>query len=523
MKKHKIKIIVAVMAVSVIALVALQIYWISNLIKIEEERFERTVNNSLLSVAEKLEKGEAAKSVVKKITGGKDNVLVFVKNDTSQNFNFHSTDSLKPFQIKVRDSAHKLGFGYKVTFTDDSVNGKSHVEIFESTTSPSKTKISNYLWLRNADTLTLQRDKLVQNVVTELVNVNTKKKIEDRLSVKELDKIIGHEFKNSGIDAEYYFGVNKIESDSLTLIKPGADIISLQNSSLRTLLFPAELFFNPNQLIVYFPNKKTYLLGSIGGMLALSIGLILVISFVFYNTLQMFMRQKKLTEIKNDLINNITHEFKTPISTISLACEALKEPDLTKEDSSVQRYTSIIKEENERLRLMVENLLNTAALEKESFHLSREEVELDDIIQKAILKFEETVKQKNGKLELSGIPSGIKLLGDKFHLINIFSNLIDNAVKYNECNPEIKIEIKKEIDAALVTVADNGIGIDKEHTNKIFDTFYRVPTGNIQNVRGNGIGLSYAKKIIEAHDGSISVKSQPGGGSVFVIKLKNLN
>ncbi len=519
MKKYKIKIIVTVMAVSVIALVALQIYWISSLIKIEEERFERTVNNLLLNVAAKLEKGEAAETVVKKITGGKDNVVVVVKSDTSQNFNFYSSDSLKPFQIKMRDSAHQLGFGYKVTYTEDSVKGKSHVEIFESTTSPSKTKTSNYLWLRKADTLALQRDQLVQNVVTELVNVNTKKEIEERLSVKELDKIIGDEFKNSGINTEYYFGVNKVESDSLTLIKPGANTTNLKKSNLRTLLFPAELFFNPNQLIIYFPNKKTYLLGSIGGMLALSIGLILIISFVFYSTLQMFMRQKKLTEIKNDLINNITHEFKTPISTISLACEALKEPDLIKEDSSVQRYTSIIKEENERLQLMVENLLTTAALEKESFHLSKEEVELDDIIQKSILKFEETIKQRNGKLEVTGTPSSIKLFGDKFHLINIFSNLIDNAIKYNESNPEIKIEIKKGIEAAFVTVSDNGIGIDKEHADKIFDTFYRIPTGNIQNVRGNGIGLSYAKKIIEAHDGSISVESVLGKGSRFKIKL----
>lgn len=520
MKKHKIKIIVAVMATSVTALIALQVYWISNLVKIEEERFERTVNNSLLNVTAKLEKGEAANAVVKKITGGKDDVVVVVKSGTPHNFNFHFADSLKPFQVKSRDSAHQLGFGYKVTYTDDTTKNKKHVEIFESSALPQKTKISNYVWSSQADTLMFQRNQLVQNVVTELVNVNTKKKIEDRLTVKQLDKMISEEFQNSGIDTKYFFAVNKIEGDSLTLIKPGADTISLKKSNFRTLLFPAELFFNPNQLIVYFPDQETYLLGSISGMLGLSIGLILIITAVFYNTLRMFVRQKKLTEIKNDLINNITHEFKTPISTISLACEALKEPDLMKESTSVNRYAAIIKEENERLRMMVENILNAAAMEKESFHLSKDEADIDDIIRKSVEKFEETIKQKNGGIDIIGIPSGIILNADKFHLINIISNLIDNAIKYNENNPEIKIVVRKEPGNAVIEISDNGIGIDKNHIEKIFGTFYRVPTGNIHNVRGNGIGLSYAKKIIEAHGGSISVKSQPGNGSLFEIKLK---
>lgn len=519
MKKHKLKIIVAVMSVSVISLIALQIYWISNLIKIEEERFERTVNNSLINITTKLEKNEAANAVVKKIAGGRNNVVVFVKGDTSYNYNVNYSDSLDPFHLKLMDSSYTNGFGYKVTYREDTLKNNKNVEILGRVTTIPKKRIQNYVWSTQTDTLMLNRNQLVQNVVTELVNVNAKKKIEDRLSVNQLDKIISDEFKNSGVDADYYFAVNKLDSDSLTLIKPGADTINLRNSNFRTLLYPAEMFFNPNQLIIYFPDQKTYLLGSIGGMLGLSIGLIVIITAVFYNTLQMFVRQKKITDIKNDLINNITHEFKTPISTISLACEALKEPDLVKEAGSVQKYTSIIKEENERLRLMVENLLNTAAFEKDSFHLSKSENDLDEIINKSVEKFEETLKQRNGKIEIEGIPSGIVLNSDKFHVINMISNLIDNAIKYNENNPEIKITVNKFSDKILISISDNGIGIDKEYANKIFDTFYRVPTGNIHNVRGNGIGLSYTKKIIEAHNGSVSVKSEPGKGSTFELTL----
>ena len=225
------------------------------------------------------------------------------------------------------------------------------------------------------------------------------------------------------------------------------------------------------------------------------------------------------------MINNITHEFKTPISTISIACEALNEPGLTKDTASVGKYSSIIKEENERLRMMVENILASAAFEVSpqngngSLHLSKENISLDEIINKALGKFEEALKQKNGEILFEGIPSGIIINADKFHFTNIISNLIDNAIKYNEQKPEIKVSVFRDSDSAIINIRDNGIGIAKENLDKIFDTFYRVPTGNIHNVRGNGIGLSYVKKIVVEHGGSISVKSALGKGSTFEIKV----
>ena len=517
MKERKIKIIVGLMSISVIGLIALQIYWMNNLIKIEEERFERSVNIALINTADKLEKLEATNAVLNKITGGKDDVTVFIQTDSLSNVK--KIEKKIPFKLKKTDSTNHAAIGYRVTYSSDSSNGKKRLEVLENRTVPEHGTSVNYMWKFKPDTLVFRQKQLVQNVVTELVSQNSGKKIEDRLSTSKLDSLLSSEFKNNGINTDYYFAVDKLNSDSLTLVKTGADTSMLRKSNLKTMLFPGEMFFNPNQLIVYFPNKKTYIFSSILGMLGLSIALILIIAGVFFKTVQMFIRQKKITEIKNDLINNITHEFKTPISTISVACEALNEPGLTIKPESVNKYSSIIKEENERLRMMVENLLNTAAFEKDTYHLAKENLDLDEIINKSVEKFEEMLKQKSGNIEVEGMPSSLKVNADKFHLMNIISNLIDNSIKYNERTPDIKITVERKDKFASIKVSDNGIGIAKDNLNKIFETFYRVPTGNVHNVRGNGIGLSYAKKIIEAHGGTISAVSSLGKGSTFEIKI----
>ncbi len=517
MKERKIKIIIAVMALSVTGLIALQIYWLKSIIKIEEERFETTVNIALLNASELLSKDEAAHAVVNRITGGKKDVVVLVEKDSSGKKKILS--ERKPLRIMRFDSSKSGAFGYNVTYLEDSLD-KKRIEVVEKHTSKFNPQQQKFEWKINTDTMIFKHDQLVHNVVTELVSHNTGRRIEDRISVKKIDSLLSREFGNAGINTEYFFAVNKLSIDSLTLIKEGADPALIKKSQFKTLLFPGDVFFNPNQLIVYFPNKNSFIFSSVIGMLVLSIFLILIISGVFYKTVQMFIRQKKITEIKNDLINNITHEFKTPISTISIACEALNEPGLLNSSGSVNKYSKMIQEENGRLRMMVENLLTTAALEANGInHISKDKIPLDDVINSSINKFEESLNKMNGKIILQGIPSGIIVNADKFHLTNLLANIIDNAIKYNERVPEISIEIEKRINNIIVRITDNGIGIAKENLDKIFDTFYRVPTGNIHNVRGNGIGLSYVKKIIDAHGWKIFVESLLGKGSAFEIRI----
>lgn len=523
MKGQKIKIIVIIMTLSVLGMIAMQVYWITGVIKVEEERFERKANDALLRVAQKIDKQETVKSVLRNIKPDKNNSTGLIIAEEKNQINKKPIDSIFHFKIVKRDSLNRPGYKYHFEYEKDSTKERNVKIIKLDTLKPDQKNIiiaeNDIKWDAKFDSFKVSRTRLVDEVVTDIISINIGKKVEDRINKNQLNDEINTELKNFGIDTDFFFGVQKSYKDSLVLLKEGADVFELKKSKTRTYLFPDEIFNEPNQLIIYFPNKNAYLLYSISGMLALSVLLIGVITALFYKTLQMFIQQKKITEIKNDLINNITHEFKTPISTISVACESLKEPELIKGQSSVDRYAAIIKEENERLRMMVEMLLNTAAFEKETVHLTREEVDINEIIQNSIHKFESVVAQKCGILNFVPAKEPSIINADKFHLINVISNLIDNAVKYNEHEPIIEIKTSYASGGVIISVSDNGIGIAKDQLDKIFETFYRIPTGNIHNVRGNGIGLSYSKQIIEAHGGKLSVISKPGVGSKFEIIL----
>lgn len=233
----------------------------------------------------------------------------------------------------------------------------------------------------------------------------------------------------------------------------------------------------------------------------------------------MLLRQKKITEVKNDLINNITHEFKTPLSTISLAAEALSDPGFSQNASLLKKYTGMITSENRRLTSMVESLLNAAAFESGEYKLSLEILSAHSLIKKVLKENHDFLQSKEAEIDIHFNAEKDKVKVDEFHLSNVFKNLIENGVKYNEHKPSIAIFTENRNGSILLSIKDNGIGISKEHQTKIFDTFYRVPTGNIHNVKGNGVGLSYVNKMVHAHNGEISVKSKLGEGSIFTIKL----
>ena len=516
MKELRLKIIIVLMAVSIIGLLSIQFYWIKNLIRVEEGRFHRMTTDAMMRVSHNIEQEEAAKTVIKKISHAGSNYFKFHADKMIKNLNtrIFIYDSSGTNTVK---SSSKGKYKLEVRSETDSSNNRSKVQIIDYPPNGPGYPPPLYPPQPHFDSLVLNRKNLVQNVVTEIMEVNMNRKIEDRISLGRLNNLLSYEFRNSGINGEFYFGVNQLKKDTLTLLKNGTDIYELRKSDLRTMLFPSEMFFNQYELIVYFPDKLRHIFGSLASMIGLSLGLILIIVWLFYRTILMFLDQKQLTQLKNDLINNITHEFKTPISTISLACEALNEPELLEDKNSVSRYSGIIKDENNRLKAMVDELLNTAALEKGGFLIKEDILDLNEIIKTSVSKYDRQILQLNGKIDLKLEANSLNIKGDAFHLTNIISNLIDNAIKYNNGNPEIIISTINENNFIVLNVKDNGIGIAKEYKNKIFDTFFRVPSGNIQSVRGNGIGLSYVKKIIDLHKGRISVESEPGKGSNFQI------
>ncbi|MDP2723815.1 MAG: HAMP domain-containing sensor histidine kinase [Bacteroidales bacterium] len=335
-----------------------------------------------------------------------------------------------------------------------------------------------------------------------------------------IDSLITWSLKEKQIKTTFEFGIYSPATKSMILQKTGQYPDELLYESFVFDLAPiGSMFAYPNQLLLYFPHEKTFILSQLWVMLIVSVVLFLVIIAAFSFSTYTIFQQKRLSEMKNDFINNMTHEFKTPISTISLACEALQDSDMPKTLSFYDMYVGMIYEENSRLATMAEQILQTAVIDKGQLHLRKEPLNMDDVIKVAMGSKSMAVNSKNGTIDYQPQANGTIMMGDKVHLTNIIINLLDNAIKYCLEAPHIVINTINRGDLLLITVQDNGIGIGKADRKKIFEKLYRVPTGNIHNFKGFGLGLSYVKAIVELHDGQVYVDSEPGKGSTFTIQF----
>lgn len=269
---------------------------------------------------------------------------------------------------------------------------------------------------------------------------------------------------------------------------------------------------------VQFPNREAHLINQLGIWSFSSFVLLIVIVFFAY-TLFIILKQKRLSEIQKDFINNMTHEFKTPISTIALSTEVLKNPDIVRQPERLLNYTTIIEKENSRLKQHVERVLQMARLDKEDIGLKKERVDIHVLIQDAIKNTTHALHEKQGRVVTEFAASRSLLEADKLHLTNVFNNLIDNAIKYCRETPHIIIRTIDSGRNITVEVQDNGIGIGQENQKRVFQKFYRVPTGNVHDVKGFGLGLSYVKTVVEAHKGTIRLESELNKGSTFKISL----
>ncbi len=341
------------------------------------------------------------------------------------------------------------------------------------------------------------------------------------LNKKELiNTLIKTSLAEKKINIDFEFGIYSTATKSIILQKTGKYSEKLVNESYIYDLSPmGPAFGYPNKLLLYFPNEKRYVLNQLWLLLLISIILFIVIILSFYFSIHTINRQKKLSVMKNDFINNMTHEFKTPISTISLACEALNDDDIKKSESLYDNYINVISTENKRLSSMAEQILQTAIMDKGQLKLNRSEINIHEIIQKAINSKNILLTNKKGKLQKRLHAAATNINGDKIHLTNVIINLLDNAMKYNLSYPEIIINTLNNGNSILIRIKDNGIGINSSDQKRIFEKLFRVHTGNLHDFKGFGLGLSYVKTIVEMHDGRIWVESEPGKGSIFTIKL----
>ncbi len=339
-----------------------------------------------------------------------------------------------------------------------------------------------------------------------------------------IDSLIRNSLSEKNIKTKYEFGIYKPITNAMILQKTGKYPTELLSRSFVYNLSPLgnNIQF-PLKFLIYFPQEHLFILKKLYKLLFVSLGLFFIIIGSFSFSIVVINRQKKLSEMKNDLINNMTHEFKTPISTISLVCEALRDKDVQKSDQVYNSYVSVIDEENKRLRTMAEHILRSATIESGRLKLHKETLDLHEILQNAINGKKINAESKGGKIILTQNAESSMIFADRVHMTNVFVNILDNAIKYNLNAPVIKLSTRNLRDGILVDIADNGIGISKANQNKIFDKLYRVHTGNIHNFKGFGLGLSYVKAIVEQHKGKITVDSELEKGSVFHIYLPNEN
>ncbi len=520
------------MSIALMGLVAFQWHWISTAIAISEERFKQDVQDALNVVSEKLERQEILFAAAKKLEFAQKGHMVIgldsirfirtnadsdasgkriIKEEEIQQWYFQP-DSIflgkgtgsRFFSSKDRPNKNDAGF-----LADESVM----VEI--------KRVRANIDSVREGKDNDIKKVQEKSHMITIVLNelLSKERKIANRINKEQLDTLIGQVLRDRGIDIPFYYAVIDGMQDKVVLTNTSEHIDDLKFSEFRTRLFTSDILSYPNYLVIYFPDQQTFLIGKIWVSLASSIILLLVIIGCFGYAIYIIIRQKKLSKIKNDFINNMTHEFKTPISTVALACEVLQDKEVEKNEAFQKRYLSIIQAENNRLARQVEKVLQMARLERKDFKLKMEELDVHEVIEKALQTIIIQIENKGGVVKKKLKASDSYIISDEVHLTNIIYNLLDNANKYSNGKPVITIATENKKNGVVIRISDQGIGMTREQINKIFEKFYRVPTGNLHDVKGFGLGLAYVKTIVETLGGNITVKSIPGKGSNFEIYL----
>jgi two-component system phosphate regulon sensor histidine kinase PhoR len=382
--------------------------------------------------------------------------------------------------------------------------------------------------------LTKSSDELSQRIrdLEYKLSVYDPYQLLENINIETLDKYLRMELESKDIDLPYEYGVYS-NKDKAYFIENGnytatiGDTTKSSNVAAMNPLYKAEykisLFadeiVNPGHLNLYFPGKSRFLWSNVIGILLSSIVFTGLILFCFSYTVWVIFHQKKISEMKTDFINNMTHEFKTPIATISLASDSILNPSILENKDKVSRFINIIKQENKRMLGQVEKVLQMAQIEKKTVELKFNAVDLHDLILDAVVNAELKVQAKGGTISTRLEAKKHIIQGDVTHVSSIINNLLDNAEKYTPDKPEIIITTRDASHGIEFSITDNGIGMSKDALRLIFEKFYRVHTGNVHNVKGFGLGLSYVKAIVDAHHGKVTVKSEPGKGSTFTVFL----
>lgn len=513
--------LVILMGISLLGIVAVQVYWFNNSVNVRNELFDRSVNEAMNKAVRRMETGNDLK-IIRHFSGNDSSIVtegfyipppppppipegediaVVVKRDT-----VHQV-------VEVRTSNLQTKKKQSITFRTDSMSGqiRNPVVITEDLFGPVSDSVI---------VLDISGKKLaVSQKMKQLKSLTNQLKVEYRgwaagktIDEKLLKKLLRKELDDRAIPIDFTISINSGDSISF-----GTDDIAETIKWYKVNLFPNDIFRKDLELALFFPQRDQFIGRKTSWLMGLSVVFILVIFFTFYWSIYLIVRQKKISEMKSDFINNMTHEFKTPIATISIAADSITNDKVIGEEERVRFFAGMIRKENMRMNEQVERILQIARLDRKEYEFNFMPTDAHRLIEEAIDGILLQVEKRGGKIGTSLDAANPVVTTDPVHFTNLIYNLLDNANKYTTLDPEIIVRTENNLRGIIISVEDNGIGMSKAVQSRIFDRFYRLPSGNVHNVKGFGLGLSYVKAILEANGGTIKVWSEPGKGSKFAV------
>ena len=511
---------VLLMSLSLVGIIFVQAYYINNSIENEEEQFKFNVKKALSYTSSQIEDGEINKYLNyynRLIDENKqadsvaisDMFIVQQNRDTNETTIYRS--GILEENYKLSSSLFDIGL--------DSINIKRILNNTEAKVYSNSVELDNGLKINPV--LSIAKT----GRMTDAERINFKESAEilvsripirKRVSVEEISRLLFKKLREDNIELEYEFAI--YSNDLATKVQ--SDNFDLQSATTFSVpIFSSEIDRNNYRLLVNFPKRNKFIQSTIIRMTLLSIIFTSIIIIAYSSALMQLFKQRKISEIKTDFINNMTHEFKTPIATINLALDAIKNPKVIDDKERVLRYLQMIREENKRMHAQVENVLRISKLEKNELSISKDRVKLHDLIEDAITHVELIVEDRKGLIKTHLNADKSSVLANETHFTNVLVNILDNAIKYSPDTPKIDVYTENVGTNIILKIKDHGSGMSKAAQKRVFEKFYREHTGNIHNVKGHGLGLAYVKRIVDDHQGHISVESEKEKGSTFIIKL----
>jgi len=510
MKKSTIVLLALLFFLTLSGLILLQVYWIRNAIEITDQEFRMLANKALESVIVDLEENELINRIMEEIDPvSADSVTAIVPRDSplARKLRGYQPNS-KLLEIyglnNPEDPVAITGSGQKIFISEENVPDYTADESYETSQQAINAELSGRV---------SNKIVVLENIMDKIL-YNTPD-IRERINPADLKPMLRKALTNVGIDLEFEYSIRsgrygQIWKTAGFTDAPGTNKFIIQ-------LFPNDHVPSQNQLVMYCLQEQQYKFGKIGNLAILSILFASLLLLLSAGTFIVIFRQKKLSEIRNDFINNMTHELKTPISTISLASQLLADKSVSDASKNIDTLAKVISDESMRLKFQVEKVLQMAIFEKTKMKLNFASLDLNKVLLDVLDNYKLQIRSSNGRIGTDFRAVSESVMIDEIHFKNAISNLIDNAIKYSKGQPNITIATKNNRKGIIIIIEDKGIGISKEDLNRIYDKFYRVHSGNVHNVKGFGLGLSYVKKVIDEHNGTIKAESHLYKGTKFII------